>query len=89
MIDSIQEDLFQTFIPVKQEAVNLDIHNIMMSMLKNQAMTSQQFWDSPLSVILEFTGMLAPPEKKPMSRRKLIQRERDHNIRMNANMQVH
>ena len=50
----------------------------MMSVLKDKSLSAEEFWNMPLSTLLEFTGMLVAPEKKPMSRKRLLAQERKY-----------
>ena len=80
----LEEDEFETFIiPDDNKENPLDIQKMMQAVLKGgYNIRPDDFWRMPLNTALELLGMFVRPEKKPMSRKVLIDQERRMNIRM-------
>lgn len=81
LIESIDEDEFDTFI-VKplDETLTLNIFELML-MARNNQIPLDEFWTTPLHVMLHLLGLFQSPEKKPVSRKQLIEKEREMNRR--------
>ena len=83
-MEQLAEDSFQTFIPRKQEeAQSIDLQKMMLTIVQQHHFTIKEFWEMPLN-LLELLGMFTSPEKKSMSRKRLIEHERQWNRRMNG-----
>jgi len=48
-----------------------------MFMAKKQQISLEEFWATPLHVMLQILGLFKPPEKQPVSRKQLIRKERE------------
>lgn len=76
----MEEDVFLTFIAPKEiESGPLDIQKMMLRVVQNYNISVSEFWQMPLQTVLELFGIFQPPEKKPISRKKLIDQERRFN----------
>jgi hypothetical protein len=73
----LAEDEFETFIQRKETAEQtLDIQKIMLSIVDNHKFSISEFWEMPLSLVMQLLGMFELPKKKPISRKMLVERER-------------
>jgi hypothetical protein len=52
-----------------------------MLMARNNQIPQQEFWATPLHVMLHMLGVFQAPEKKPVSRKQLVNKEREMNRR--------
>jgi hypothetical protein len=52
-----------------------------MTILKKENMNMVDFWSLPLFIALEYLDVFLPVEKKPISRKRLIVKEREFNRR--------
>ena len=48
-----------------------------MIMARKNNITLEDFWTSPLHIMLQLLGVFVAPEKKPVSRKQLIMKERE------------
>ena len=65
----MEAEQFKTFLQPKDiQAPRLDIHKIMLRVIEEKPFSMSDFWNMPLSLVLEVVGLFTPPEKLPMSR---------------------
>ena len=78
MMKELGEDEFKTFIAVEENKERpLEIQKLMQAVLKGGFnLRPDDFWKMPLNTVLEMLGLFILPEKKSMSRKVLIDKER-------------
>lgn len=78
----LEEDEFRTFIVQKDNPEHgIDLQKFMITIIQHHNFSVKEFWEMPLNLVLELLGLFTLPDKKPMSRKRLLDNERYWNQR--------